>query len=210
MGAPAGRFLFPWKKGEEPVCQFGQRPGGTWTNLLKLNLVKNITSYILPIAKIAVPPYNNGAATKRNPSSAAASFYFLSFLCNPTLRPSGAGSGCFFDQRDHCSQKHPTGMFLMGSPRGTLAPARRAFQLQTAVAVCHQKTRRPSSRVPPSVQGERLPSFFFYRKKKEAKKKAPSGKVLRSLRGATGALPLDPATLWKGWTETLPAFGPGI
>jgi hypothetical protein len=39
--------------------------------------------------------------------------------------------------------------------------------------------------VPPSTWGARLPSFFFYRKKKEAKKKAPSGKVFRSLRGAT-------------------------
>ena len=86
-------------------------------------------------------------------------------------------------------------MFLMGSPCDPLAPARRAFQLQTAVAVCHQKTRRPSFRVPPSVQGGRLPSFFFYRKKKEAKKNAPSGKAFRSLWGATGALPLDPATL---------------
>ncbi len=57
----------------------------------------------------------------------------------------------------------------MGSPVSTPAPARRAFQLQTAVAVCHQKTRRSSSRVPPSVQGAGLPSFFFYRKKKEAK-----------------------------------------
>ncbi len=83
----------------------------------------------------------------------------------------------------------------MGSPCVPLAPARRAFQLQTAAAVCHQKTRRPSSRVPPSVQGGRLPSFFFYRKKKEAKKNAPSGKAFRSLWGATGALPLDPATL---------------
>ena len=54
----------------------------------------------------------------------------------------------------------------MGSPRGTLAAARRAFQLQTAAAVCHQKTRRPSSRVPPSVQGGRLPPFFFSCKKK--------------------------------------------
>jgi hypothetical protein len=76
-------------------------------------------------------------------------------------------------------------MFLMGSPCDTLAPARRAFQLQTAAAVCHQKTRRPSSRVPPSVQGGRLPSFFFYRKKKEAKKKAPFGKAFRPLRRAT-------------------------
>ena len=83
----------------------------------------------------------------------------------------------------------------MGSPCVPLAPARRAFQLQTAAAVCHQKTRRPSSRVPPSVQGGGLPSFFFYRKKKEAKKNAPSGKAFRSLWGATGALPLDPATL---------------
>ena len=99
-------------------------------------------------------------------------------------------------------------MFLMDSPCVLLAPARRAFQLQTATAVCHQKTRRPSSRVPPSVQGGRLPSFFFYRKKKEAKKNAPFGKDFRLLWKAAGALPLDPATLWKGWTETLPAFGP--
>ena len=56
-----------------------------------------------------------------------------------------------------------------GQPVRPLAPARRAFQLQTAAAVCHQKTRRPSSRVPPSVQGGGLPSFFLYRKKKEAK-----------------------------------------
>ncbi len=83
----------------------------------------------------------------------------------------------------------------MGSLCVPLAPVRRAFQLQTAVAVCHQKTRRPSSRVPPSVQGGRLPSFFFYRKKKEAKKQAPFGKVFRLLRRATGALPLDPAPL---------------
>ena len=54
----------------------------------------------------------------------------------------------------------------MGSPCDPLAPARRAFQLQTAVAVCHQKTRRPSSRAPPSVQGARLPPFFFSCKKK--------------------------------------------
>ncbi len=93
------------------------------------------------------------------------------------------------------SQKHPTGMFLMDSPCVPLAPARRAFQLQTATAVCHQKTRRPSSRVPPSVQGGGLPSFFFYRKKKEAKKNAPFGKAFRPLRRATGALPLDPASL---------------
>ena len=73
----------------------------------------------------------------------------------------------------------------MASPRVPLAPSRRAFQLQTAAAVCHQKTRRPSSRVPPSVQGGGLPSFFFYRKKKEAKKNAPFGKAFRSLRGAT-------------------------
>ena len=83
----------------------------------------------------------------------------------------------------------------MGSPCGPLVPARRAFQLQTAAAVCHQKTRRPSSRVPPSVQGGGLPSFFFYRKKKEAKKQAPFGEVFRPLRRATGALPLDPAPL---------------
>ena len=54
----------------------------------------------------------------------------------------------------------------MDSPCVPLAPARRAFQLQTAAAVCHQKTRRPSSRVPPSVQGGRLPPFFFSCKKK--------------------------------------------
>ena len=83
----------------------------------------------------------------------------------------------------------------MGSPCVPLAPTRRAFQLQTAAAVCHQKTRRPSSRVPPSVQGGGLPSFFFYRKKKEAKKNAPSGKEFRLLRKAAGALPLDPAPL---------------
>ena len=59
------------------------------------------------------------------------------------------------------------------------------FSSKRLSAVCHQKTRRPSSRVPPSVQSARLPSFFFYRKKKEAKKNAPSGKVFRSLRGAT-------------------------
>ena len=57
----------------------------------------------------------------------------------------------------------------MASPRVPLAPSRRAFQLQTADAVCRQKTRRPSSRVPSSVQGGGLPSFFLYRKKKDAK-----------------------------------------
>ena len=69
------------------------------------------------------------------------------------------------------SQKHPTGMFLMGSPCAPLAPARRAFQLQTAAAVCHQKTRRPSSRVPPSAWGARLPTFFFSFKKKVGQRK---------------------------------------
>ena len=84
-----------------------------------------------------------------------------------------------------CSQKHPTGMFLMGSPCVPWHRPAGLFSSKRLSAVCHQKTRRPSSRVPPSVQGERLPSFFFYRKKKEAKKNAPSGKVFRSLRGAT-------------------------
>ena len=77
----------------------------------------------------------------------------------------------------------------MGSPCAPLAPARRAFQLQTAAAVCHQKTRRPSSRVPPSVQGGRLPSFFLYRKKKEAKKRLPPEGVPPSAEGDRGALP---------------------
>jgi hypothetical protein len=45
------------------------------------------------------------------------------------------------------------------------------------------------------MQGGRLPSFFFYRKKKEAKKNAPFGKDFRLLWKAAGALPLDPATL---------------
>ena len=77
----------------------------------------------------------------------------------------------------------------MGSPCAPLAPARRSFQLQTADAVCHQKTRRPSSRVPPSVQGGRLPSFFLYRKKKEAKKRLPPEGVPPSAEGDRGALP---------------------
>ena len=94
-----------------------------------------------------------------------------------------------------CSQKHPTGMFLMGSPCVPLAPARRAFQLQTAAAVCHQKTRRPSSRVPPSVQGGGLPSFFLYRKKKEAKKRLPSEKHFAPCGERPKAPPLETAAL---------------
>ena len=96
------------------------------------------------------------------------------------------------------SPKHPTGMFWMGSPCGALAPARRAFQLQTAAAVCHQKTRRPSSRVPPSVQGGRLSSFFFYRKKKEAKKKAPFGKNSAFCGRRPGLCPWTPPPFEKG------------
>ena len=54
---------------------------------------------------------------------------------------------------------------------------------------------------PPLVQGAALgmgrkASFFLFVSQKErSKEKAPSGKVFRSLRGATGALPLDPAAL---------------
>ena len=89
-----------------------------------------------------------------------------------------------------CSQKHPTGMFLMGSPCVPLAPARRAFQLQTAAAVCHQKTRRPSSRVPPSVQGEGLPTFFFSFKKKVGQRKMrPSERSSAFCGRRPGALP---------------------
>ena len=68
-----------------------------------------------------------------------------------------------------CSQKHPTGMFLMGSPCVPLAPARRAFQLQTAV-------RRLSPKDPPPlVQGAALgmgrkASFFLFLSQKERSK----------------------------------------
>ena len=79
----------------------------------------------------------------------------------------------------------------MGSPRVPLAPARRAFQLQTATAVCHQKTRRPSSRVPPSAWGARLPPFFFSCKKKGgAKVKCALRKSVSPVAtGDRGALP---------------------
>ena len=89
------------------------------------------------------------------------------------------------------SQKHATGIFLMGSPCVPLAPARRAFQLQTAAAVCHQKTRRSSSRVPPSAWGARLPPFFFSCKKKGgAKVKCALRKSVSPVAtGDRGALP---------------------
>ncbi len=74
----------------------------------------------------------------------------------------------------------------MGSPCVPLAPARRAFQLQTAV-------RRLSPKDPPPlVQGAALGAgrgasnfLFFLQKESWIKKNAPSGKVFRSLRGAT-------------------------
>ena len=83
----------------------------------------------------------------------------------------------------------------MGSPCVPLAPARRAFQLQTAV-------RRLSPKDPPPLvqgaalgMGRKASFFLFVSQKERSKEKAPSGKVFRSLRGATGALPLDPAAL---------------
>ena len=97
------------------------------------------------------------------------------------------------------SQKHPTGMFLMGSPCAPLAPARRAFQLQTAAAVCHQKTRRPSSRVPPSVQGGGLPTFFFSFKKKVGQRKMrPSERCFARCDGRPGLCPWTPPPFGKG------------
>ena len=74
----------------------------------------------------------------------------------------------------------------MGSPCAPLAPARRAFQLQTAV-------RRLSPKDPPPLvqgaalgMGRKASNFlFFFQKESWTKKNAPSGKVFRSLRGAT-------------------------
>jgi len=48
--------------------------------------VKIISFYILPIEKNLDTTYNNSAETGESPSFTAASFYFLSFLCNATLR----------------------------------------------------------------------------------------------------------------------------
>ncbi len=74
----------------------------------------------------------------------------------------------------------------MGSPDGFLALVRRAFQLQTAAAVCHQKTRRPVAQPPALGAGRKASNFlFFFQKESWTKKNAPSGKVFRSLRGAT-------------------------
>jgi hypothetical protein len=96
------------------------------------------------------------------------------------------------------SQKHPTGMFLMGSPCAPLAPARRAFQLQTAV-------RRLSPKDPPPLvqgaalgMGRKASNFlFFFQKESWTKKNAPFGKSFRLLRKAAGGrCPLgSPATL---------------
>ena len=86
----------------------------------------------------------------------------------------------------------------MGSPCAPLAPARRAFQLQTAV-------RRLSPKDPPPLvqgaalgMGRKASNFlFFFQKESWTKKNAPFGKSFRLLRKAAGGrCPLgSPATL---------------